>query len=72
MMVKDLVDKFDLAVTAGESGLDREVTDGYCGDKLRMMKPSKKQIRKAFPFCCGQILHIVWPVAFLAPASGIL
>ena len=34
MMVKDLVDKFDLAVTAGESGLDREVTDGYCGDLL--------------------------------------
>ena len=34
MIVKDLVDKFDLAVTAGESGLDREVTDGYCGDLL--------------------------------------
>lgn len=34
MMVKDLADKFDLAVTAGESGLDREVTDGYCGDLL--------------------------------------
>ena len=34
MMVKELVDKFDLAVTAGESGLDREVTDGYCGDLL--------------------------------------
>jgi predicted transcriptional regulator len=34
MMVKDLVDKFDLAVTAGESGLGREVTAGYCGDLL--------------------------------------
>ncbi len=34
MMVKDLVDKFDLAVTAGESGLDREVMNGYCGDLL--------------------------------------
>jgi predicted transcriptional regulator len=34
MIVKDLVDKFDLALTAGESGLDREVTDGYCGDLL--------------------------------------
>ena len=34
MMVKDLVDKFDLAVTAGESGLDRKVTDAYCGDLL--------------------------------------
>ena len=34
MMVKDLVDKFDLAVTAGKSGLDHVVTDGYCGDLL--------------------------------------
>jgi len=34
MTVKDLVDKFGLAVTAGESGLDRKVTDGYCGDLL--------------------------------------
>jgi hypothetical protein len=34
MMVKDLVDKFGLAVTAGERGLDRKVTEGYCGDLL--------------------------------------
>ena len=34
MMVKDLVDKFDLAVAAGKSGLDHVVTDGYCGDLL--------------------------------------
>ena len=34
MVVKDLVDKFDLELTAGKSGLDREVTDGYCGDLL--------------------------------------
>ena len=34
MMAKDLVDKFELAVAAGESGLDREVIDGYCGDLL--------------------------------------
>ncbi|MGD9042858.1 MAG: DRTGG domain-containing protein [Desulfobacterales bacterium] len=34
MRVKDLVDEFDLQVTAGESGLDREVTEGYCGDLL--------------------------------------
>lgn len=34
MRVKDLVDKFDLAVTAGQSGLDREIADGYCGDLL--------------------------------------
>ena len=34
MRVKDLVDKFDLTLTAGKSGLDREVTDGYCGDLL--------------------------------------
>jgi len=33
-MVKDLVDKFKLAVAAGKSGLDREVMDGYCGDLL--------------------------------------
>jgi len=33
-MVKDLVDEFDLELTAGESGLDRKVTDGYCGDLL--------------------------------------
>ncbi len=34
MLVKDLVEKFDLAVTGGKSGLDREVTEGYCGDLL--------------------------------------
>lgn len=34
MLVRDLVDKFDLKVAAGESGLDRQVRDGYCGDLL--------------------------------------
>jgi predicted transcriptional regulator len=34
MLVSDLVKKFDLKVAAGESGLDREVRDGYCGDLL--------------------------------------
>ena len=34
MRVKELVEKFDLSIAAGESGLDREVTDGYCGDLL--------------------------------------
>lgn len=34
MRVKDLVEKFDLAVAAGKQGLDREVANGYCGDLL--------------------------------------
>jgi predicted transcriptional regulator len=34
MRVKDLVEKFGLAVAGGEKGLDREVTEGYCGDLL--------------------------------------
>ena len=34
MLVKDLVEKFDLAVAGGKSGLERDVTDGYCGDLL--------------------------------------
>lgn len=34
MLVKDLLEKFDLAVAGGKSGLDREVTEGYCGDLL--------------------------------------
>ena len=34
MLVKDLVEKFDLSIAAGEKGLDREVRDGYCGDLL--------------------------------------
>ena len=34
MLVKDLVEKFDLSIAAGENGLDREVMDGYCGDLL--------------------------------------
>jgi predicted transcriptional regulator len=34
MLVKDLVEKFDLSVAAGKNGLDREVMDGYCGDLL--------------------------------------
>jgi predicted transcriptional regulator len=34
MLVKDLVEKFDLSIAAGEKALDREVMDGYCGDLL--------------------------------------
>lgn len=34
MLVKDLVEKFDLSVAAGKNGLDREIMDGYCGDLL--------------------------------------
>ena len=34
MVVKDLVEKFDLTIAAGEKALDREVMDGYCGDLL--------------------------------------
>lgn len=34
MQVKELVEKFDLSVAAGKTGLDREVMDGYCGDLL--------------------------------------
>jgi predicted transcriptional regulator len=34
MTVSDLVDRFGLQVVAGEKGLERRVTDGYCGDLL--------------------------------------
>lgn len=34
MLVKDLVEKFELEVAGGKNGLDREVTEGYCGDLL--------------------------------------
>ena len=34
MLVKDLVEKFDLTIAAGEIAIDREVMDGYCGDLL--------------------------------------
>lgn len=34
MLVKDLVEKFELEVAGGQNGLDREVTEGYCGDLL--------------------------------------
>jgi predicted transcriptional regulator len=34
MLVKDLVEKFDLSIAAGKNGLDREIMDGYCGDLL--------------------------------------
>lgn len=34
MNVRELVEKFDLKVVAGEAGLDRNVTGGYCGDLL--------------------------------------
>ena len=34
MLVRDLVEKFDLSIVAGKNGLDREVMDGYCGDLL--------------------------------------
>jgi predicted transcriptional regulator len=34
MRVKDLVEKFGLDVAGGANGLDREVTEGYCGDLL--------------------------------------
>ena len=34
MQVKDLVKKFKLQVAGGQKGLDREVSEGYCGDLL--------------------------------------
>ena len=34
MTVNDLVQRFGLKVVAGDSGLDRQVKDGYCGDLL--------------------------------------
>ncbi len=34
MTVNDLVDRFSLKVAAGKKGLERQVTDGYCGDLL--------------------------------------
>ncbi len=34
MIVRDLVDKLDLQVVAGEGRLDRAVTGGYVGDLL--------------------------------------
>ena len=34
MRVKDLVEKFKLQVAGGKKGLDREITEGYCGDLL--------------------------------------
>ena len=34
MTVNDLVERLGLQVVAGETGLAREVEDGYCGDLL--------------------------------------
>ena len=34
MVVKDLVERFELEVVGGQNGLDREVNEGYCGDLL--------------------------------------
>jgi predicted transcriptional regulator len=34
MIVKDIVNRFELEVFAGNKGLDREVIGGYCGDLL--------------------------------------
>jgi len=34
MTVNDLVERYSLKVFAGERGLKREITDGYCGDLL--------------------------------------
>ncbi len=34
MRVKDLVEKFKIEVAGGQEGLDREITEGYCGDLL--------------------------------------
>ncbi len=34
MKVADIIGRFSLEVSAGESGLAREVTGGYCGDLL--------------------------------------
>ncbi|MBU1172515.1 MAG: serine kinase [Proteobacteria bacterium] len=34
MKVRELVEKFDLTVVAGEAGLNRDVQGGFCGDLL--------------------------------------
>lgn len=37
MKIRQVADKLNLAVAAGESGLDREVTGGYMGDMLSVV-----------------------------------
>lgn len=34
MKVREMCDRYNLELAAGEKGLDREVTGGYCGDLL--------------------------------------
>lgn len=34
MRVREWIEKFDVKLVAGESGLDREIRGGYCGDLL--------------------------------------
>jgi predicted transcriptional regulator len=34
MIVKEIAEKFKLKAAAGKEGLDRQITDGYCGDLL--------------------------------------
>lgn len=34
MKIRDVLDRLELKVAAGEKGLDREVSDGYAGDLL--------------------------------------
>ena len=34
MIVKDIVNRFKLEISAGKKGMDREVVGGHCGDLL--------------------------------------
>jgi predicted transcriptional regulator len=34
VIVKELVERLNLQVSAGEKGLDKEICEGYCGDLL--------------------------------------
>jgi predicted transcriptional regulator len=34
MKVRELIERFDLQLVAGEKGIDRDVRGGYCGDLL--------------------------------------
>jgi len=34
VIVKELVERLNMQVSAGEKGLDRKISEGYCGDLL--------------------------------------
>ena len=69
MRVREVVEKLDMEVKAGEAGLDREVTGGYASDLLSDVMANA---REGDIWVTLQVHENVVAVALLTKVSGVI